>query len=297
MISPLKNYRKIMDRFLIGDLSLTWVSGGYKLHKGEFLEKFRINSREGLEEIRFRGCFKELEPYDEYEKIIENYAFDLINVNGEKLIVYHWAYCKMAFAIWPERINANEVNTCYFNPKLMENNIINADWFFGLIGLHKVLLQKNAPIMHASYIDYKGEGILFSAPSQTGKSTQAHLWNEYCGAEIINEDRVLLREKNGVWNAYGFPCCGSSNICVNRTLPIRVIVILRQGNINKIESLSFSDKIRSLLTAVEVYQWDSEEIQSALEIVNWIVSMVDVVQLTCKPDIDAVKVLKEYLEK
>lgn len=285
-----------MDRFNIGDFCFCWDGGGYELLKGEYFEKFRITASENMEEIRFQGRFLDLKPYDKFKRILENYTYELLDVDGERLLIYHWAWCRLAFAIWPDRIKRDEVTTCYFNPEMLNNNIMKADWFFGLSGLHRALLQRNAPIIHASYIDYKGQAILFTAPSKTGKSTQAQLWEKYGGAEIINGDRVLLREKNDGWYAYGYPCCGSSDICINRTLPIRAIVILRQGNENKVEELSEAEKVRALVAGVEAYRWDLQDIDLALELAGQIVKSVQIVQLMCKPDSDAVRVLQKYLE-
>lgn len=67
------------------------------------------------------------------------------------------------------------------------------------VGLHHKLLQQDALVIHASYIEFMGRGILFLGPSGTGKSTQARLWNEHAGAPILNGDRALLRQKDGIW--------------------------------------------------------------------------------------------------
>ena len=55
-------------------------------------------------------------------------------------------------------------------------------------------------------IAFQNKAILFSAPSGTGKSTQADLWQKYVrGVEIINGDRAIIGiEDNGV-KAYGLP--------------------------------------------------------------------------------------------
>lgn len=285
-----------MERYHIGDMCLNWDCEGYEFVRGTYFDLFKNDSSEGMDVIHFEGKFEDLEKYTEYNKIMEDNSYELYEVDNEKLMIYHWAKTKHAFAIWPDRINSNKINTCYFNHSLKNDYSMNADWFFGLCGLHRALLQKRAPILHASYIDYDGRAILFAAPSQTGKSTQANLWEEYAGAEIINGDRVLLRKKDGIWNAYGYPCCGSSKICINRTLPIAAIVILKQGSENRVIPMEASDKIRSLVAGIEVYRWDLEEVEQSLDVAQEIISEVPVVQLVCRPDADAVRVLKEYLE-
>ena len=76
-----------------------------------------------------------------------------------------------------------------------------------LLGLETLLLKYDGLLLHSSFIRWRGEGILFSAPSGTGKSTQADLWVKYEDAEILNGDRAgtsLLRASmDGVRSAAG----------------------------------------------------------------------------------------------
>ena len=44
------------------------------------------------------------------------------------------------------------------------------------VALNQLLLHFRTLFFHASYAAWQGQGILFTAPSQTGKSTQAELW-------------------------------------------------------------------------------------------------------------------------
>lgn len=47
--------------------------------------------------------------------------------------------------------------------------------FASLFALERRMLQKDSFILHSAYIRHRGRAILFSAPSGTGKSTQASL--------------------------------------------------------------------------------------------------------------------------
>lgn len=47
---------------------------------------------------------------------------------------------------------------------------------FSHIAFEDILLRNDALILHASFIDTKYGGLLFSGPSGVGKSTQADLW-------------------------------------------------------------------------------------------------------------------------
>ena len=101
--------------------------------------------------------------------------------------------------------------------------------FASLLMLEKQMIQRDSMILHSAYIVYQDEAILFSAPSQTGKSTQAALREKYRKSYTVNGDRSLLRKINGRWYACSWPVCGSSGICNIKDTPIHAIVMLRQG--------------------------------------------------------------------
>ncbi len=285
-----------MDHYKLANITLQWDGGGFALARGRYMEQFRCTAAMSDEVIRFQSRFVPLEAYTRFPVVTENSTYALFDIKGEPMIIYHWGNRRFAFAVWPERITAEQVNECWFDPDMQNQPALNADWFFGVSGLHKALMLHEAVVLHASYINRDGQAILFTGPSGTGKSTQAELWEQYAGAEIINGDRALLRRRGSVWHAFGYPCCGSSMICQNRTLPLKAIVILEQAKENRVESLSASQKIRALVSGTEIYLWDTDEINQAFHLAEQISKEVPVIKLACRPDKNAVTVLKEYLE-
>lgn len=287
-----------MIYYKIGDLLFSWDEEGYQLKKSGFMKLFQVK-REALpfqeDCIEYSSCFYELNKYKKNKLLEKNSSYELYETNEGRILIYHWATCRFAFAIWPDRIDASSKNICYLHPDMRNQIPMSADRLFSIAGMHHALLQKNAAVLHASFIDFNGSAILFTGPSQTGKSTQSALWTVHAGAEIINDDRALLRKKDGRWFVYGYPCCGSSSICINRTLPLWAIVMLRQGTENRVEIPTLSETIRSLVLGIEVYLWDRWEIDQALLIAEEIARQVEILRLTCRPDADAVRVLRDYL--
>ena len=49
-----------------------------------------------------------------------------------------------------------------------------------------LLPEHGACLLHASYVLHEGKAILFSAPSVTGKSTQARYWERERGSTVVN---------------------------------------------------------------------------------------------------------------
>lgn len=168
---------------------------------------------------------------------------------------------------------------------------------FELLGSEMIFAKYKTLILHSSYIRYKGEAILFTAPSGTGKSTQADLWNRYLGAEILNGDRAAVAKSDGTWWAYGLPFAGSSKIFRNIKTPIRAIVILRQGGTNEVKQITPADKFKYLYQEIIINNWNREYINTIISLISEIIYEIPVFMYYCTPDQEAVYALKKELDR
>lgn len=168
-------------------------------------------------------------------------------------------------------------------------------YLLNMLGLEKLLLCHDALILHASFIRWQGKGILFSAPSGTGKSTQASLWEKHREAEVLNGDRAGIRYADGGWRAYGLPYAGTSRIFRNCSAPIRAIVILRQSPENRIRPMRAAEALRALLPEFSAHRWDSVFMNKVLDIAAELLRVIPVYCLECRPDQEAVQLLHDTL--
>ena len=176
--------------------------------------------------------------------------------------------------------------TSYFLPKS------NCEYALPLAALCSKFSFFNALLLHASFVDYSGEGILFTGPSGVGKTTQARLWGKYLDALIVNGDKVFVRNTdNGIF-AYGSPWKGSSEYCLDSKAPLKAIVILRQAKYNKISKLD-SVAAESLMPHAFFPYWDEKCLSRSLETFDKLVRNVPVYLLECKPDEVAVRLTSE----
>jgi hypothetical protein len=152
-------------------------------------------------------------------------------------------------------------------------------------------------IFHCSCIDRGGEAILFTAPSGTGKSTQADLWHQHRGTEIINGDRAAIRLAEGKLLAEGIPFAGSSQYCKNRSLPLRAIVYLGQAPRTTIRKLRGYEAFSKIWEGVSVNTWDREDLERVSAVVQKVASEIPVYHMPCTPDESAVIALEEALRK
>lgn len=157
--------------------------------------------------------------------------------------------------------------------------------------------EKGRFILHSSFIETEKGAVLFTAPSGTGKSTQADLWEKYRGIEIINGDRSGIWKENDIWMAGGVPWCGTSGIMKNKMMPLRAIVILRQGAENEIQQMRFPMKVGRILEQITVNPWNKEMLLTAQIFCMTLCKEVPIILLSCRPDEGAVEVLERELER
>lgn len=149
--------------------------------------------------------------------------------------------------------------------------------------------------LHASYIVRDGKAVLFTAPKQTGKSTQAALWEKHRGAEIVNGDRALLRSVDGEWRAFGSPYSGTSGICRNKTAPISAIVILSQADENTVRPVGSREAVITLLEGCSYDAWDREQVSAVMDLFQSLITSVPFYHLSCTPDLRAVETMEAVL--
>lgn len=167
--------------------------------------------------------------------------------------------------------------------------------FTSLFALERRMISHGSLILHCAYMEYRGKGVLFSAPSGVGKSTQAELWERYRGSQTINGDRALLRKKDGVWYACAWPVCGSSGICKRMDVPIHAIVMLQQGQKNMVVRLSPGKAFGQIYPQITINQWNPEFVQAAMNGIEDLILQVPVWELTCDVSEGAVQCLEDVL--
>ena len=161
-------------------------------------------------------------------------------------------------------------------------------------GLFDLLADHGMLILHSAYIvTPEGEGILFSGPSGAGKSTQAELWRQYAGAQVINGDRSLIRPADTT--VHGILYSGTSGICHNVSAPLRAIVLPVQAAENRLYTLRPQETFVRLLNQCAYYPWAADSAARMTELAAQLVGAVPVYAMECRKDESAVQALKTQL--
>lgn len=182
--------------------------------------------------------------------------------------------------------------------ELLETNIhyMSATFDYLLFYVFQIkLLFSNGINIHAAAIEYNNEGILFTAPSQTGKTTQAKLWEMHEDAKIINGDRPIITISESKIFVNGSPWSGSDPVYRNVSYPIKAIVLLQQSLVNRVLKLAPKEAFIEMISEVFVPYFNDELVELSFKHLETILELVPIYKLYCRPDEEAVKVLKEQL--
>ena len=156
-----------------------------------------------------------------------------------------------------------------------------------LIAGEVLLLRHDGMLLHSSLVMQEGKCVLFSGPSGAGKSTQAQLWQEHLGSQIINGDRCLIRTIDGVICGGGSPWCGTSGIRRKEYGPIAGIFLVHQAPRNAVKRLG-AEAFLPLLTQTTVNSWDKAFMEKVTEMIADLICQVPIYRLDCTADTEAV---------
>ena len=114
--------------------------------------------------------------------------------------------------------------------------------------LNMLLARRGFVELHScGIVDRNGEGYLFVGNSGDGKTTTARLW-ENDAAEILSDDRIIVRPEDGRWWMYGTPWHGDAEICSESRAPLRRIFVLDKSTANAVSPLSPAAAVAHLLS-------------------------------------------------
>lgn len=118
-------------------------------------------------------------------------------------------------------------------------------------------------LFHACGVSDRGRGYLFLGNSTHGKSTMARIWSKD-GATVLNDDRIVVREKNGRFWMYGTPWHGDYSKFSAQGVPIHKVFFLHPGKENSAVPRERREAVSMLLTRCFPPFWDKEGMKYTL---------------------------------
>lgn len=151
--------------------------------------------------------------------------------------------------------------------------------------------------LHCATIEDQGRGILFLGPSGIGKTTQAERWAEFRGSSIINGDVGFVQRTEREYIAWGTPWHGSSPYCLNTSVPVKALVVLKQAQENKLRELTGFEKVTEVSGSVFYPTWLEDGMDLCTDTLNHLLTDLPVYRLDNRADREAVELLARELDR
>ena len=145
-----------------------------------------------------------------------------------------------------------------------------------------ILSQGYGIFMHACGIDDGGRGYLFPGRSSSGKTTMAGLWKDK--AVVLNDERVILRQKDGKLWIYGTPWHGEYEKVSPDGVPLEKIIFLEGKDNNNSRRLSNVAAAVNLLKHSVLPYWVKGGMDFALRFCSEVTSEIPCYTLSFVPD-------------
>ena len=224
-------------------------------------------------------------------------AFFLADLESVDYLVERYSLpsrIRQAYRYGPDVLLANQdFSVCTMLPPLdpMSFSVLSNQVFY-THAARRQMLQ-----LHCATVDDQGRGILFLGPSGIGKTTQAERWAQYRGSSIINGDIGLVQRTDEDYVAWGTPWHGSSPYCLNASVPVKALVVLKQAPENRLRELTGFEKVSEVSGSVFYPTWLEDGMELCTDTLNHLLTDLPVYRLDNRADEDAVNLLAAELDR
>lgn len=279
---------KYQYHFKVADISFCWITG-FPLEPDERYKVFFTGETEkpdviyevlsgspsrnkDAERQLYEGEFCRITEDDRYRYRI--FPYSNVHIGREITLVRH--------------LDCDDRYRIYLPEEVQKDFVRAKNWSF-YMAFDEMFYYRRRVMLHAAYVETKQGAVLFSGPSGIGKSTQARLWEEHADGITMNGDRAILYERDDRIFAAGSPYAGSSSIYRNYQSPVRAIVILAQGERNRIQRLTQRECIFPLMKESTFAFMDEKMKIEQAELLFSVAEKIPVYSYQCRKDESAVE--------
>lgn len=144
-------------------------------------------------------------------------------------------------------------------------------------------------LFHAATVVFGGNAYAFLAPSGTGKTTHAVLWQERFGdrAYILNGDKLMVHIQDEDVTAFGNPWRGKEHLGCVGAAPLRGMFLLTRSKEARCESL-VPDMALPMLLRATPFPPSKKERLAVLSLLERLATRVPLYRLYAPPSVQAV---------
>jgi hypothetical protein len=150
--------------------------------------------------------------------------------------------------------------------------------------------------VHACGVAEGGQALLFCGVSGAGKTTTAQLWRRHRrSAEILSDDRMIVRPRGGRLWAFGTPWHGSGRFASPRGLPIGGVFFLGRGPKAAVTTMPPLAAAAELFARSFPPPWEAAGSARVLALCARVAAEVPCARLRFRPDASAVRAVLDAL--
>jgi hypothetical protein len=139
-------------------------------------------------------------------------------------------------------------------------------------------------LIHGAGAAHDFGGVVFAGQSGAGKSTLAKQLEKGQGWQIYSDDRMILREMDERYDAYGTPWPGEAGHTLNHQVCLNKLVFLHHGEKNRLESLSPEGAFERLTHVTSIPWYDRDVMPLVLQHCRNLADTVPSFDLYFRPD-------------
>ncbi len=180
-----------------------------------------------------------------------------------------------------------------------ENSVITNPVNYPLdqILLMHFLATRDGVLIHSAGAEIDGKGCIFPGKSGAGKSTISRQLAQLAMANLLSDDRMIIRKTKRGYRAYGTPWPGDAGIAENKEVPLFGIFFIKHGNDNRIREISPKEAIERFFSVTSIPWYDKEMMQVALTTLERLAFNVPSYEFSFKPHRDAADTLRQFVSK
>ncbi len=160
-----------------------------------------------------------------------------------------------------------------------------------LLMIHRLACGEGVEVHAVGIVDEARRGHLFLGHSGAGKSTTARLWQSRANAQILSDDRIILRARDGrIW-MHGTPWHGDAGIASPESAPLARVYLLEHGSKSELFPLSRGRAAAELFARSFVPHHSQKGVQFALRFLDRIAQEIPCFVFRFVPDQTAVEAI------
>lgn len=293
----MKKFTNVL-KIKIGGVTVEILSDDYilNLKSNKFLKQFVIP--DGEPNIFFYIHFEQIPTFNSEMKILELndniYTRSLLGVKNNLILQSTSSLYPFQYGV----VMNIDQKSCHFyfpNKKLIEENGVNffADQFRVVYMLMFYSLSSfNGLFLHASAINYKGDGLIFAGKSGSGKSTLAKLWKNNENCSILCDDMAIIRRRKNKFKIYSTPWNRNVDDGSPQDVPSNTIFFIKHAKANITTPLSNIDAITSLLNSSWFNFWSLNSMQRTFNLLEQLIREIPCYELGFVPNDSIVKFIR-----